>query len=45
MVRGLLQHETKLSVLNFSIKKAADCTTPVINKATLVLTSGMRSAP
>lgn len=43
VVRGLLQHETKLSVLNFSIKKAADCTTPVINKATLVLTSGMRT--
>lgn len=40
---GLLQHETKLSVLNFSIKKASGCEEPIPNKDELHFITGIRS--
>lgn len=39
---GLLQHETRLSVLNFAIKKAASFTDPLQNKASLLFAAGFR---
>ena len=43
-VFGLLQHETKLSVVNFSVRKASSFEDPVPNKAELLLLTGIRSA-
>eukprot|EP00890_Picochlorum_soloecismus_P004008 jgi/Picsp_1/4608/NSC_01978-R1_pre-rrna-processing protein tsr1 homolog len=40
---GLLQHETKLSVLNFSIKKDPGCEEPIPNKEELCFVTGIRS--
>lgn len=40
---GLLQHETRLSVLNFSVKKAVGFEQPLPNKALLLFVSGHRS--
>ncbi len=39
---GLLQHEAKLSVLNFGIKKAAAYDGAVANKDELLFVSGVR---
>ena len=44
LLHGLLQHETKLSVLNFSIRKASSHTGSVPNKAELLFCSGLRCA-
>ena len=41
---GLLQNEAKLSVLNFSVKKAAGYEQPVANKDELLFVSGVRCA-
>ena len=41
---GLLQHETRLSVLNFAIKKAANFTEPLQNKTSLLFAAGCRSS-
>ncbi|KAK9812112.1 hypothetical protein WJX73_007769 [Symbiochloris irregularis] len=43
VARGLLQHEAKLSVLNFSLRKASTYQAPVANKAQLVLCTGLRT--
>lgn len=40
---GLLQHEAKLTVLNFGIKKAAAYARPLPSKAELLLVTGVRS--
>lgn len=40
---GLLQHECKLSVVNFGIKKVSDFTEPVANKEELLFVTGLRS--
>jgi pre-rRNA-processing protein TSR1 len=40
---GLLQHECKLSVVNFGIKKVAGFTDPVANKEELLFVTGLRS--
>ncbi|CAL8469855.1 g9397 [Coccomyxa elongata] len=42
-VFGLLQHETKLSVVNFSVRKAAALEEPLPNKSELLLVTGLRS--
>ena len=42
VARGLLQHESKLSVLNFAIRKAPQHQVSVPNKASLLLCSGLR---
>lgn len=42
---GLLQHESKLSVLNFGVKKAATFGETLPNKADLLLVTGLRYAP
>ncbi len=39
---GLLQHEAKLSVLNFAVKKAAAYDGTVANKDELLFVSGVR---
>ena len=39
---GLLQHEAKLSVLNFGVRKAAAFEDPLPNKAPLLLVTGVR---
>jgi len=39
---GLLQHETRLSVLNFSVKKASTFQEPLANKAPLLFVMGFR---
>ena len=44
-VFGLLQHEAKLSVLNFGVRKAAAFEEPLPNKAPLLLVTGIRCAP
>jgi hypothetical protein len=44
MATGLLQHEAKLSVLNFSVKKAAAYEQPVANKDELLFVNGVRCA-
>ena len=41
-VFGLLQHETKLSVVNFSVRKALSFEGPLPNKAELLLMTGVR---
>ncbi|KAK9814203.1 hypothetical protein WJX72_002201 [[Myrmecia] bisecta] len=43
MVYGLLQHESKLSVVNFAIKKAVAYTEPIPNKEELLFMTGVRS--
>ncbi|CAL5218954.1 g706 [Coccomyxa viridis] len=42
-VFGLLQHETKLSVVNFSVRKSASFEEPLPNKAELLILTGVRS--
>lgn len=44
MAHGLLQHETKLSVLNFAVKKDSNFTETLPNKAELLFVTGLRSA-
>lgn len=41
-VSGLLQHETKLSVVNFSVRKSASYEEPLPNKAELLILTGVR---
>ena len=41
---GLLQHESRLSVLNFAIRKAAGFEAPLPNKAPLLFVTGLRCA-
>ncbi len=41
-VFGLLQHETKLSVVNFSVRKSASFEEPLPNKAELLILTGVR---
>lgn len=41
-VYGLLQHETKLSVINFSVRKSANFEDPLPNKAELLILTGVR---
>ena len=43
MVTGLLQHEAKLSVVNFSVKKAGSYAPAIVNKEELLLVFGVRS--
>ena len=43
-VSGLLQHETKLSVVNFSVRKSASYEEPLPNKAELLILTGVRWA-
>lgn len=40
----LLQHETKLSVVNFSVRKSLSFEGPLPNKAELLLMTGVRCA-
>lgn len=42
---GLLQHEVKLSVLNFSLRKEAGVNDPIANKEELVFVTGVRTYP
>lgn len=42
---GLLQHEVKLSVLNFSVKKHAGVDTTIANKEELIFVTGVRTYP
>lgn len=42
MVIGLLQHEAKLSVLNFGLKKAVSYEAPIANKQELLFVTGLR---
>ena len=44
LLHGLLQHETKLTVLNFGIRKASSHTGSIPNKAELLFCSGLRCA-
>lgn len=41
-ITGLLQHETKLSVVNFGIRKSASYTPPLSNKESLLFITGVR---
>jgi len=41
-VTGLLQHEAKLSVLNFGLKKTATYEDPIANKQELLFVTGLR---
>ena len=41
-VFGLLQHETKLSVVHFSVRKAAALEDPLPNKTKMLLVTGLR---
>ncbi|KAL3135477.1 hypothetical protein ABBQ38_005957 [Trebouxia sp. C0009 RCD-2024] len=43
VAHGLLQHETKLSVLNFAVKKDANFSETLQNKAELLFVTGLRS--
>ena len=43
-VSVLLQHETKLSVVNFSVRKSATYEEPLPNKAELLILTGVRWA-
>ncbi|GAB4814739.1 hypothetical protein N2152v2_001785 [Parachlorella kessleri] len=43
MVAGLLQHECKLSVVNFGVRKAASYQQPLPSKEQLLLVTGLRS--
>ena len=45
VAHGLLQHETKLSVLNFTVKKDSNLTETLPNKAELLFVTGLRSVP
>lgn len=42
VVTGLLQHEAKLSVLNFGLKKTATHEAPIANKQELLFVTGLR---
>lgn len=42
VAHGLLQHETKLSVLNFAIKKDANFSETLKNKTELLFVTGLR---
>ncbi|KDD72061.1 DUF663 hypothetical protein, partial [Helicosporidium sp. ATCC 50920] len=42
-VTGLLQHETRLSVLQFGVSKARDYAPPLANKEELLLVTGVRT--
>lgn len=42
VAHGLLQHETKLSVLNFAVKKDANFQETLQNKAELLFVTGLR---
>lgn len=42
-VFGLLQHETKMSLLNFTVNKSSSYTEPVANKDELVFFTGIRT--
>lgn len=44
MATGLLQHESRLSVLNFAVRKAAGFEAPLPNKAPLLFVTGLRCA-
>lgn len=44
MATGLLQHESRLSVLNFAVRKAAEFDAPLPNKAPLLFVTGLRCA-
>ena len=41
---GLLQHESRLSVLNFALKKASSFKEPLANKSPLLFVTGFRQA-
>ena len=43
VVAGLLQHECKLSVVNFGVRKAASYPQPLPSKEQLLLVTGLRS--
>ena len=40
---GLMQHETKISVLNFSVHKASSYADPIANKESLIFYDGIRT--
>ena len=42
VAHGLLQHETKLSVLNFAVKKDANFAETLQNKTELLFVTGLR---
>ena len=42
---GLLQHEVKMSVLNFSMKKETGVNEPIANKEELIFVTGVRTYP
>ena len=42
MATGLLQHETKLTVLHFGLRKSATFDAPLPNKSPLLLVTGIR---
>ena len=42
VAHGLLQHETKLSVLNFTVKKDSNFTETLPNKTELLFVTGLR---
>lgn len=42
---GLLQHEVKMSVLNFSVRKEVGVTDPIANKEELLFVTGTRTYP
>lgn len=42
---GLLQHEVKLSVLNFSMRKESGVNDPIANKEELIFVTGVRTYP
>ena len=42
VAHGLLQHETKLSVLNFAVKKDAHFSETLQNKTELLFVTGLR---
>jgi len=42
LATGLLQHEAKLTVLDFGVKKTATYTRPLPSKAELLLVNGVR---
>lgn len=44
VAHGLLQHETKLSVLNFAVKKDANFSETLQNKTELLFVTGLRWA-
>lgn len=42
VLHGLLQHEGKLSVLNFGLRMASTYQQPLANKAPLLFVTGLR---